>query len=331
MGQSMHLTPGSSTWGAVCCAPVIRILFHFTLLGTALFAFDRAFLTEPPAPYEPPPVVVPAARVAEMMRSSWMRGAGPPTDEELRALAMPEVNDELLYREAIALGFDRDDPVIFNRLVMNMRFAGAGEDEESVDLYEQSRELGMHLTDIVVRRRLVQRMRLLIESRAASPEPTEEELRAYFAERTHELLRPARVRIVHRYFTREHAARAESSLNALAGAGPEAGSDLADAFLHPPEQPPQSERELANRFGAEFATGVFALVPGEWAGPVNSAYGAHLVYVKERTEEEPLTFEEVRDQMRYGLLADRGAEALADILAKLREGVDIQVERPTPS
>ena len=94
--------------------------------------------------------------------------------EQLEALVRPEVDDELLYREAIALGFDRDDPVIFNRLVMNMRFAGAEEGREAADLYREARELGMHLTDIVVRRRLVQRMRLLIESRAAEPEPAGE-------------------------------------------------------------------------------------------------------------------------------------------------------------
>ena len=48
----------------------------------------------------------------------------------------------------------------------------------------------------------------------------------------------------------------------------------------------------------------------------------------ERSEQEPLTFEEVRDQMRYGLLADRGDAALADVLAKLREGVEVKIEQP---
>ncbi len=223
-----------------------------------------------------------------------------------------ELPDEEYFRVVQVLGHERQ----------------AAEERESADLYQEARELGMHLTDIVVRRRLVQRMRLLIESRAADPEPTEAELQAYFAERSHELLRPARVRIVHRYFTREHSGRAIAALAALGGRGPDAGGDLADAFLHPPEQPPQSQRELANRFGAEFATGVFALEPGSWGGPVSSAYGVHLVFVKERSEEERLTFDEVRDQMRYSLLADRGAKALADIAVKLREGVEIRIERP---
>ena len=307
---------------------MFRVLLHFCLLGAALFAVDRAFFTEPPPPYEPPPVVIPAARVGELLRSSWLRGSGPLSDEELEALVRPEVDDELLYREAIALGFDRDDPVIFNRLVMNMRFAGADEEREAGELYREARDLGMHLTDIVVRRRLVQRMRLLIESRAAEPEPSEEELRAYFAERREELFRPARVRIVHRYFTREHEAAARDALAGLEGQGPDAGRDLADAFLHPPEQPPQSERELANRFGAEFASGVFALPTGRWSGPVPTAYGVHLVYVVERSEQEPLGFDEVRDQMRYGLLAERGEAALEDVLARLREGVEVRIERP---
>ena len=138
------------------------------------------------------------------------------------------------------------------------------------------------------------------------------------------------MQIVHRYFARENAERVAAVLARIQGQGPEAGRDEADAFLHPPEQPPQSQRELMNRFGADFAEGVFALPAAAWGGPVPSAYGVHLVYVRERTEEEPLTFEEVRDQMRYGLLADRGAAALADVLATLREGVDIQIERPAP-
>ena len=186
----------------------------------------------------------------------------------------------------------------------------------------------MHLTDIVVRRRLIQRLRLLIESSAEYPEPTPEELRSYFEARAGELIRPARVRFVHRYFSREHAEEATRALEALRGAGPEAGSQLADAFLLPPEQPPQSQRELAGRFGADFAEGIFDIQPGAWAGLVPSAYGQHLVYVVERSEAEPLRFEEVRDKMRYGLLAERGEAALAGAIERLREGVDVQVDLP---
>ena len=302
----------------------------FFLIGLLLFAADRLLLQEPAAAYVPPPVLVPPERVEELRRSLWLRGGGEPTEAEIEAMVNAEVADELLYREALALGFDRDDPVIFNRLVMNMRFAGAGEEGDAGELYREARELGMHLTDIVVRRRLIQRMRLLIESSAEHPEPKLEELQRYFEARSPELIRPARVRFVHRYFSREHEREAELALEALRESGPEAGSDLADAFLLPPEQPPQSERELAGRFGADFAAGVFEIEPGAWAGLVPSAYGHHLVYVMERSEAEPLRFEEVRDKMRYGVLAERGEAALASAVERLREGVEVRVESPQP-
>jgi len=305
-----------------------RPLPGFFLIGFVLFAGERLFFQEPAAAYVPPPVQIPAERVEELRRSLWLRGGGEPSEAEIGAMVDAEVADELLYREALALGFDRDDPVIFNRLVMNMRFAGAGEEGDAGELYREARQLGMHLTDIVVRRRLIQRMRLLIESSAEQPEPTAEELLAYFEAHSSELIRPARVRFVHRYFSREHAKEAGLALEALRGAGPEAGSELAEAFLLPPEQPPQSQRELAGRFGADFAAGVFEIEPGAWAGLVASAYGQHLVYVLERSEAEPLRFEEVRDKMRYGLLAERGEAALAAALSRLREGVEVRVESP---
>jgi len=324
--------PALPTDGAVFEAMLSRMwrrLPAFFLIGLLLFAADRLLLQEPAAAYVPPPVRISPERVEELRRSLWLRGGAEPSAVEIDAMVDAEVADELLYREALALGFDRDDPVIFNRLVMNMRFAGEGDERDAGDLYREARDLGMHLTDIVVRRRLIQRMRLLIESSAEHPEPTLEELRSYFEARSAELIRPARVRFVHRYFSREHEEEAIRALETLRGAGPDAGGELADAFLLPPEQPPQSQRELAGRFGADFAAGVFEVEAGAWAGLVPSAYGQHLVYVVERSEAEPLRFEEVRDKMRYGLLAQRGEAALAEAIERLREGVEVQVEPPT--
>jgi hypothetical protein len=307
-------------------APVLKATLHFFALGALLFAADRVWLAEPAAEFAPPPIVIPEARVEELRRTAWLRGGREPSEAELLSLVDAEVGDELLYRQALAMGFDADDPVIFNRLVMNMRFAGAGDDREAGELYREARELGMHLTDIVVRRRLIQRVRLLIESSAAEPAPTEAELRAHFAARADELIRPERVRLVHRFFARGHEEQAARATAELAGKGPEDAGSVGEAFLHPSEQPLQSHRELANRFGSEFAAGVFGLEPGRWSGPVPSAYGSHAVFVRERIPAEPLAFEEVRDQMRYGVLAEKGAAALARTLERLREGVEVRIE-----
>ena len=44
---------------------------------------------------------------------TWQR---PPTREELEGLIRDRVREEVYYREAIAMGLDRDDPVIRRRL-----------------------------------------------------------------------------------------------------------------------------------------------------------------------------------------------------------------------
>ncbi|MGH0032181.1 MAG: peptidyl-prolyl cis-trans isomerase [Myxococcota bacterium] len=303
---------------------MLRPLLHFLWIGTALFAVDRLWLREPPAPA---PVIVPAARVAELRTAFLARSGRMPDADELSVLVRSEVDDELLYREALAAGFDRDDPVVQRRLVQNMRFAGADPERDDASLYAEALELGMDRSDPVVRRRLVQRMRLAIEAEAMTDEPGETELRArYDAERAR-FVDPTRVRLVQLYFDGEPAGEAARALGELRarGAGPDDTGELGEAFLHGVRQPLQSERELAARFGADFGAAALALPVGEWSGPVTSSYGEHLVHVVERVPAAQRPFEAVRDDLRHALLAERRRLALAEVLAELRRGVRVVV------
>jgi hypothetical protein len=317
-----------------------RPLVHFLALGLLLFVTDRLWTrARGDVAASPPPVVISAQRFEQLRSVASARTGRPLEAAQLEALVDAEVADELLYRQALAYGFDRDDPVVFNRLVQNMRFAGADPERAAQDLYEDARELGMHRSDLVVRRRLIQRVRLLLESRAE--EPSDSELRAYFEAQAEELLRPARLRLTQIFFTQQHADAAARALEGLtsrgldpaaalgSGSAPGPGEALGDPFLHASAQPPQSEQELARRFGAEFARAVFGLETGRWWGPVASAYGVHLVWIHERSAPELPPFEEVRAKLRYGLLAERGAEAVAAALAELRRGVEVRVESPS--
>jgi parvulin-like peptidyl-prolyl isomerase len=307
---------------------VLRPLLHFLWIGAALFALDR-WLAPAPAP---PTVVIGPERVEQLQTAFLVRAGRPPDPAELRGLLRAEVDDELLYREALRLGFDRDDPVVQRRLVQNMRFAGAGAERDAQALFEEALELGMDRSDPVVRRRLVQRMRLVIEARALEPEPTEEELRRYYEAHPERYRDPARVEIVQVFFDDEPPGEAVAALGVQreSGAGPDDLGSLGDAFLHGPQQPPQSERELAQRFGAAFARDVFALPVGEWSGPVGSSYGEHLVWVRSHTPEVPRPFDEVRQEIRYAVLGDRRRRVLEEALAELRRGVEVEVAVAAP-
>jgi peptidyl-prolyl cis-trans isomerase C len=309
-----------------------RPILHFFLLGTALLAFQRFLLPAllPAGEASSPALVIPAERVAELRRQTTAVEPAAAA-EELAARIGAEVDDELLYRRALALGLDRGDPVVRNRLIQNMRFAAAEPERDDTALYQEALALGLDRTDLVVRRRLVQRMRMRIESRARRTEPDEAALRDWFDAHAERFVRPARARVTQIYFGRDHEAQARAAHEALTGAGPEAAHSLGDPFLHPAAQPLQSERELARRFGPDFARAVFALEPGRWSAPIASAYGFHLVWVHERTEAEPLVLDDVRSQVRYAVLAERADRALAEELAALRQGVEIRVESPPPA
>jgi hypothetical protein len=296
---------------------------HFLWIGFALFVADRWLLVEA-APAAP--VHVSSAKLAELMDRFLGRMGRMPEARELDALVQAEVDEELLYREALARGFDRDDPVIHRRLVQNMRFAGGGEERDAAELYEEAIELGMDRRDPVVRRRLVQRMRLAIESSALDPEPAEEELRRAYEADPARYTRKARVRLHQIYF--KQASGASAARESLSPDGPQQGLAIGDPFLHAVTQPLQSHRELAQRFGAEFADAVFVLEPQRWSPPIASAYGSHLVWVEEKTEAALAPFEEVRDRVRYALLAARREQALADALAQLREATPRIVASP---
>ena len=303
---------------------MLRPLLHFLWIGLALFAVDRFWLAAPPAPE---PVVIPAERVGELRAAFLARRGRMPSEEELSGLLRAEVDDELLYRRALEVGFDRDDPVVQRRLVQNMRFAGADPERDAASLHAEALALGMDRSDPVVRRRLVQRMRLAIEARALADPPDDQALRAHYEKTRARYVDPARVRLVQLFFDGDppgEAARVLAELRA-AETGPEAPRDLGDAFLHAARQPLQSERELAARFGPRFATTVFALAPGAWSGPVVSSYGEHLVYLQEHAPARQRGFDEVRKEVLHALLAERRRSVLAQELEALRAGVPILV------
>ena len=100
-------------------------LVHFLLLGAALFALNAAL----PGAAAPKEIMVTEGRIrslAETFRLTFQRA---PTREDLDALIEEFVREEVLYREALAAGLDRDDNTIRRRLRQKMEFLS----EEAAD------------------------------------------------------------------------------------------------------------------------------------------------------------------------------------------------------
>lgn len=306
----------------------LRATAQFLALGALLFAAQHALLPRAPARAVPTEQIeISSQRVDGLRREALARWGRLPDADELEALIEQEVADEILYREALALGIDRRDSVVGRRLVRNMRFLTGDEQGDAEALLREARALGMDRSDLVVRRRLIQRMRLALEAGARASAPSDAELAAYLAAHAERFAQPVRVRISQLFFDRERRRDAEAAARArlagLAGSGPEAAAG--DPFLAARDLPLQSPRELAKLFGPEFAEGAAELPVGRWSGPLRSAHGVHLVWVHERVPAALPELDAVRDRVRYALLAERGERAVRDAVARARARYRVRV------
>jgi hypothetical protein len=311
---------------------------HFLGLGGLLFVLDRMLLAAPAArALDAPraPIVFDRARIDEI-RADYTRQTGlVPTADDEAALVDQALDDELLYREATALGLDQHDRSIRWRLIQKMQFLSdepeSGGDDEG--LYQRALELGFDRDDVVIRRILVQKMRLLSSLPKPGEEPSDAELQAWYDAHRADYQQPPRVSFTHVFLSADRRGDALEADAAALGARlraesprPQAAVALGDHFplSHRFEQ--ASERHIAKLFGPEFAAGVLAIESDDWVCPVRSAYGVHCVLVTERIPPSDPPFESVRRQVVQRVRAERRERRLVDALARLRTEYALEID-----
>ncbi|MEM9725955.1 MAG: peptidylprolyl isomerase [Pseudomonadota bacterium] len=169
-------------------------------------------------------------------------------------------------------------------------------------LAAEARRLGLDRADPVVERRLAQKLRRTLADPGVIAPPSDAVLAAWIAAHPERFRAPPRVSFDHVFFRGDGAEarmRQEAARTALAHA-PDAWRDLGDSFMLGRQAGDLTLREVARRFGPDFAEALRDLpASAAWVGPVRSAFGAHLVRVT---------------QTRLG-----GAPALAVIKARATE------------
>lgn len=271
-------------------------LLHFLVGGAAVFAVVRVQRQEPVVP-----VVVTADDVSRL-RLDYTRDTGlQPTSDDEAALVDKAVEEELLVREALVRGLDRNDRSVRNWLVEQMRVLNDDPAADDERLYAQARALGLDRSDLVVRRILVQKMRLLA-ARAGERVPEDAELAAFYAEHRDDYRPPDRVSFWHVFLASSRHGAAPEAEAILAGIRDEARSPAeavrqGDSFVVPPHVVGQSRPQLEKLFGAGFAAALQQAETGTWIGPLRSPYGMHLVWVEAREPSTAPSFEAVRSRV----------------------------------
>jgi peptidyl-prolyl cis-trans isomerase C len=215
----------------------------------------------------------------------WLaQGRALPTAEEVHALVEQKVREEILSREAVALGLDKDDEII--------------------------------------RRRLAQKMDFLAADVAALQDPSEAELKAWFSQNSGRFALPPRVSFRHLYFSfdRGPGAReaAAAALAKIAGEPDASAAVAADPFMFRDYYGDRDPEQIAKEFGPDFAKAVFQLEPGAWRGPIRSGYGWHLVFVDATEPGRIPAFEEVQSDVKSAWLDQKQREIKDTAFASMR-------------
>lgn len=272
-------------------------LVHFLVLGTLLFAAYSALQRDAAPEPQAHRIELTAGDLHQLeiaFAASWRRM---PTPDEMVALVQARIREEVLYREALALGLDKGDTI--------------------------------------VKRRMAQKMEFVAEDVSAASEPTREELQAWFAKNAGRFAISPRVSFEHLYFspdrrrahTRDDAAAAQKQLAASPEDAP-AADQRGDTFMFQRAFADQSADQVAKHFGPRFAQALFALPQGSWQGPIESGYGWHVVFVSASSPGRVPAYEEVEPQVKAAWKEEQRAEAARKAYDEMRAKYEVVLPVP---
>ena len=269
-------------------------LFHFLILGLAIYA-GYAWLNPDDAPESDQTIVVGAGERAWMRTSFEKRWNRPPTANELEGLTKEYVRETAFYREALAMGLDKDDTI--------------------------------------VRRRLAQKLEFLVQDLIDVSPPSDADLETYFGEHHADYRQPDLITFTHAFVdpdkwgneTESHAATVQEALK-KADDPTRGAKELGDPFMLQLYYPERTEADISKLFGGGFARSLGDLSLGAWQGPVLSGYGMHLVYVHARETFPEPAFANVRERVAQDWTEARREELNDEYRERLLEKYTVVIE-----
>lgn len=245
-------------------------LLQFLAMGAALFFIVPLFTGHKAPPDQH--IVVDDAVVNRLATFYKAQMGTMPDPVQRKAMIDNYIHEEVLYREALRLGYDRDDEIIRRRLVQKMEFLNQGE----------------------------------------GAEPNEKQLAAFYKAHPEKFRESPHVSFMHIYFSPDKdgndkaEARAKDTLQIL-----HAGCEVVEATAKGDAFPLQAQFADLGRLDAiqlfgntQIVEALFSAPVGEWVGPVRSGYGWHLVQVTERQDAAVPPLDEIRDKVRDAYLED---------------------------
>jgi len=269
-------------------------LLHFLLIGAALFILYG--LQNDPSTDNDNRIVISTAdidRLLTLWQKKWQR---PPTQTELEGMIRAQVREEVLYREAQAMGLDKGDSI--------------------------------------VRRRLAQKVEFIFSDIASQKQPSDTELADYLTQHPGRFEIPARISFQQIYLNSDKRGKqAMNDAEALLGSLTQNKSSVdvfsaGDPFMFGQQHEKLTEQAVTRLFGKDFARAMFKLSSGgSWQGPVKSGYGLHLIQIQDRTSSSLPALNAVRDKVFNEWHSEQRRKMNEDFYQNLRTRYEVVIEK----
>jgi hypothetical protein len=263
-------------------------MLHFLLIGIALFA---AYRWVSPNDSGGRRIVITQGILDDLVTQHVAARGREPSSSELNHLIESYVHDEILYREGVKLGLERDD--------------------------------------IVVKRRVRQKIEMIAEEDASTRAPTDEDLSAYLAANQARFVQPAILTFEQVFIGESKSSPALVQVVAVTRDALRNGGDpeeLGKPTLLPHRMTRAPADLVARGFGPAFAAGLEQAPVGEWVGPIDSSFGAHYVRVLDRTPAAAPQLAAVREQVVREWENERRQRARNDAYTKTRGEYQVSIE-----
>ncbi|MBU3068795.1 peptidyl-prolyl cis-trans isomerase [Aestuariicella sp. G3-2] len=262
-------------------------LFHFLLIGACLFGLYA--LIKPVDFRDDNTIVVDQNRIDYMKaryERTWNRQ---PTAAELDALIDNYIVEEILYRQALAMGLDKNDSVIRRRMQQKMEFFTA----DSVDLLS----------------------------------PSDADLEAYLQAHTERFIQPSVFSFEQIYISTDLPADTRDARIAEIQAQLAAGKPVqGSASTLPRDFSESSALQVDRQFGQGFADQIEQLPLNQWSAPIRSGLGLHIVKVTRLQKSYLPPLAEIRSQVQREWQTTKRRELKTAMIENLKENYAIVIE-----
>ena len=256
-------------------------LFIFLILGILILSADLIFNNE-----SEDKITIFESEINSLI-GTWVDQVGrEPTIQEVDGIIKQLLDEEILYREAIKLGLDKND--------------------------------------IIIKRRLAQKIGFLRQE-ADSSLPSEKEINDFYNQNTKKYFVDKRITFSHIYFSesKDQEAKAARALNLIKSGAAE--TDFGEPFLLGKNFSSKSISEIERSFGKEFSEVIQSIVPQEWSGPLNSEYGSHLIFVNSISESFTPALEEIKNIVVSDVILEKQNNSVKEYLKELRSKYQIEI------